>query len=232
MIAENTPLILPLHQDLDRLREEAAGAAKIGTTGRGIGPAYEDKVGRRTVRVADLGDEATLDTRLDRLFAHHDALRRGLGRGADGPRRAARAAARGRAEDPAPTPRRSGACSTPSGARGPAHPVRGRAGRAARHRLRHLSLRDLVEHAGRDGRDRHRHGAGRDRLRARHRQGLHHPGRRGPVPGRADRRDRRAARRARPRVRHRDRAQAALRLVRRGAGAPDLHDQRRHAASR
>jgi adenylosuccinate synthase len=79
MIAENTPLILPLHQDLDRLREEAAGAAKIGTTGRGIGPAYEDKVGRRTVRVADLADEATLDTRLERLFAHHDALRRGLG---------------------------------------------------------------------------------------------------------------------------------------------------------
>ncbi len=79
MIAENTPLILPLHQDLDRLREEAAGAARIGTTGRGIGPAYEDKVGRRTVRVADLGDAATLDTRLDRLFAHHDALRRGLG---------------------------------------------------------------------------------------------------------------------------------------------------------
>jgi adenylosuccinate synthase len=79
MIAENTPLILPLHQDLDRIREEAAGAAKIGTTGRGIGPAYEDKVGRRSVRVADLGDDATLETRLDRLLAHHDALRRGLG---------------------------------------------------------------------------------------------------------------------------------------------------------
>ena len=79
MIAENTPLILPLHQDLDRIREEAAGTAKIGTTGRGIGPAYEDKVGRRSIRVADLGDEATLDTRLERLFAHHDALRRGLG---------------------------------------------------------------------------------------------------------------------------------------------------------
>ncbi len=79
MVAENTPLILPLHQDLDRIREEAAGKAKIGTTGRGIGPAYEDKVGRRTIRVADLGDEATLDTRLDRLLAHHDALRRGLG---------------------------------------------------------------------------------------------------------------------------------------------------------
>ena len=79
MIAENTPLILPLHQDLDRLREEAAGASKIGTTGRGIGPAYEDKVGRRTIRVADLADEETLDSRLDRLLAHHDALRQGLG---------------------------------------------------------------------------------------------------------------------------------------------------------
>jgi len=79
MIAENAPLILPLHQDLDRLREEAAGAARIGTTGRGIGPAYEDKVGRRSVRVADLGDADTLETRLDRLLAHHDALRRGLG---------------------------------------------------------------------------------------------------------------------------------------------------------
>ena len=79
VIAENTPLILPLHQDLDRIREEAAGAAKIGTTGRGIGPAYEDKVGRRSIRVADLGDEATLETRIDRLLAHHDALRQGLG---------------------------------------------------------------------------------------------------------------------------------------------------------
>jgi adenylosuccinate synthase len=79
MIAENTPLILPVHWQLDKLREEAAGKAKIGTTGRGIGPAYEDKVGRRTVRVADLADEATLDARIDRLLAHHDALRRGLG---------------------------------------------------------------------------------------------------------------------------------------------------------
>ncbi len=79
VIAENAPLILPLHQDLDQLREEAAGNARIGTTGRGIGPAYEDKVGRRAIRVADLGDEATLDSRLDRLLAHHDALRAGLG---------------------------------------------------------------------------------------------------------------------------------------------------------
>ncbi|MDJ0827348.1 MAG: adenylosuccinate synthase [Rhodobacter sp.] len=79
MIAENAPLILPVHQDLDRLREEAAGRAKIGTTGRGIGPAYEDKVGRRSVRVADLADAATLDARLDRLLAHHNPLRKGLG---------------------------------------------------------------------------------------------------------------------------------------------------------
>ncbi|MEM9784283.1 MAG: adenylosuccinate synthase [Pseudomonadota bacterium] len=79
MIAENTALILSVHRDLDRIREEAAGASKIGTTGRGIGPAYEDKVGRRAVRVADLGDEATLEARLDRLLAHHEPLRRGLG---------------------------------------------------------------------------------------------------------------------------------------------------------
>ncbi|MBV0892752.1 adenylosuccinate synthase [Paracoccus sp. Z118] len=79
MIAENTPLILPLHQDLDKLREDAAGASRIGTTGRGIGPAYEDKVGRRAIRVADLADDETLDSRLDRLLAHHDPLRQGLG---------------------------------------------------------------------------------------------------------------------------------------------------------
>ncbi|MEM7545249.1 MAG: adenylosuccinate synthase [Pseudomonadota bacterium] len=78
-VAENAPLILSLHRDLDQMREAAAGKAKIGTTGRGIGPAYEDKVGRRAVRVADLADEATLETRLDRLLAHHDPLRRGLG---------------------------------------------------------------------------------------------------------------------------------------------------------
>lgn len=79
MVAENAPLILPLHGELDRAREAQAGAARIGTTGRGIGPAYEDKVGRRTIRVADLADAATLDLRLDRLLLHHDALRRGLG---------------------------------------------------------------------------------------------------------------------------------------------------------
>ncbi len=79
MIAENTPLILPLHGELDRGREAQNSVAKIGTTGRGIGPAYEDKVGRRVIRVADLADEATLETRMGRLLVHHDALRKGLG---------------------------------------------------------------------------------------------------------------------------------------------------------
>lgn len=79
MIAENTPLILPFHGELDRAREAAANpGAKIGTTGRGIGPAYEDKVGRRAVRVADLADAATLKARIDRALSHHDALRRGM----------------------------------------------------------------------------------------------------------------------------------------------------------
>ncbi|KIT17684.1 adenylosuccinate synthase [Jannaschia aquimarina] len=79
MIAENTPLILPIHGELDRARESQNSVAKIGTTGRGIGPAYEDKVGRRAVRVADLADDATLEARVDRALVHHDALRRGLG---------------------------------------------------------------------------------------------------------------------------------------------------------
>ncbi len=79
MIAENTPLILPIHGELDRAREAQNGVAKIGTTGRGIGPAYEDKVGRRAIRVADLADAKTLELRIDRALMHHDALRRGLG---------------------------------------------------------------------------------------------------------------------------------------------------------
>ncbi len=79
MIAENTPLILPVHGELDRAREGQAGVARIGTTGRGIGPAYEDKVGRRVIRVADLADPATLELRIGRLLTHHNALRAGLG---------------------------------------------------------------------------------------------------------------------------------------------------------
>jgi adenylosuccinate synthase len=79
MVADNCPLILPIHRDLDGLREDASGAGKIGTTRRGIGPAYEDKVGRRAIRVCDLARLDDLDPMLDRLCAHHDALRAGFG---------------------------------------------------------------------------------------------------------------------------------------------------------
>ena len=78
-IAENATLILPLHRELDVLREAAAGDGKIGTTGRGIGPAYEDKVGRRAIRVQDLKNLGTLGPKVDRILVHHNALRRGLG---------------------------------------------------------------------------------------------------------------------------------------------------------
>ena len=79
VLADNACLILPFHRELDAAREAAAGAAKIGTTGRGIGPAYEDKVGRRALRVADLEDFDGLGAKIERLMAHHNALRKGLG---------------------------------------------------------------------------------------------------------------------------------------------------------
>lgn len=78
-IAENANLILPLHRELDVLREEARGGSAIGTTRRGIGPCYEDKVGRRGVRICDLTDREALEARVDALLAHHDVLRRGFG---------------------------------------------------------------------------------------------------------------------------------------------------------
>ncbi len=78
-LAENASLILPIHGQLDRAREAARGAGKLGTTGRGIGPAYEDKVGRRAVRVCDLGDADLLAARVDALLLHGNALLRGLG---------------------------------------------------------------------------------------------------------------------------------------------------------
>ncbi|MBM3561995.1 MAG: adenylosuccinate synthase [Alphaproteobacteria bacterium] len=78
-IAENAPLILSLHRELDAHREEAGGGAKIGTTKRGIGPAYEDKVGRRSIRLMDLAEPDLLDDKIARALAHHNPLRRGLG---------------------------------------------------------------------------------------------------------------------------------------------------------
>ncbi|WP_375649042.1 MULTISPECIES: adenylosuccinate synthase [unclassified Bartonella] len=78
-IAENAPLILSLHRDLDAIRESGLSGLKIGTTKRGIGPAYEDKVGRRAIRVMDLAEKDTLMAKIERLLRHHNALRRGMG---------------------------------------------------------------------------------------------------------------------------------------------------------
>ena len=77
-VAENTVLILPLHQELDAIREAVTSTTRIGTTKRGIGPAYEDKVGRRAIRLMDLADLASLKPKIERLLVHHNALRRGL----------------------------------------------------------------------------------------------------------------------------------------------------------
>ena len=78
MISESASLILPFHQEMDEIREDAAGKSKIGTTRRGIGPCYEDKVGRRSIRVMDLRSTSNLDSRLENVLLHHNAIRKGL----------------------------------------------------------------------------------------------------------------------------------------------------------
>src|SRR5215467_1079845 len=78
-IAENATLILSLHRELDKARERSNAATRIGTTGRGIGPAYEDKVGRRAIRLGDLAEMSVLNGKIERLIHHHNALRRGFG---------------------------------------------------------------------------------------------------------------------------------------------------------
>ncbi len=80
IISESANLILPFHREMDEIREDAAGKKKIGTTRRGIGPAYEDKVGRRSIRVMDLRSEKNLDLRLQSVLEHHNAIRKGLGK--------------------------------------------------------------------------------------------------------------------------------------------------------
>ena len=80
IISESASLILPFHKEMDEIREDAAGKSKIGTTRRGIGPAYEDKIGRRSIRIMDLRSEKNLDQRLDLVLLHHNAVRKGLGK--------------------------------------------------------------------------------------------------------------------------------------------------------
>ena len=182
-VAENVTLILPLHRELDALRESSNAATAIGTTRRGIGPAYEDKVGRRAIRLMDLADLDTLPHKIDRLLAHHNALRRGLkleeidGGGilkeltAFAPKLLPYAETVWRLLD---IKRREGK----------RIPVRGRAGRASRCRPRHLSLCHVVQHGGGAGRDRQRHGPIGGRVCAGDLQGLHHKGRARAVPDR------------------------------------------------
>ena len=80
ILSESANLILPFHKEMDEIREDTAGKAKIGTTRRGIGPAYEDKIGRRSIRVMDLVSESNLDHRLEAVLIHHNAIRKGLGK--------------------------------------------------------------------------------------------------------------------------------------------------------
>ena len=161
-IAENATLILPLHQELDALRESSNAGTRIGTTKRGIGPAYEDKVGRRAIRLMDLADLGVA-RRQDRRAAGASQCAAA--------RQRARARSRAKAiYDELAARRAEGAALHGFGlvaarreaARGQAHPVRGRAGRAARRRPRHLSVRHLVEH-GRRRRRRPAPGSGRAR---------------------------------------------------------------------
>ena len=80
ILSESANLILPFHKEMDEIREDTAGKAKIGTTRRGIGPAYEDKIGRRSIRVMDLVSESNLEHRLEAVLIHHNAIRKGLGK--------------------------------------------------------------------------------------------------------------------------------------------------------
>ena len=80
ILSESATLILPFHKEMDEIREDQAGNSKIGTTRRGIGPAYEDKIGRRSIRVMDLASDNGLDKRLDAVLQHHNAIRKGLGK--------------------------------------------------------------------------------------------------------------------------------------------------------
>ena len=80
ILSESADLILPFHKEMDEIREDAAGKDKIGTTRRGIGPAYEDKIGRRSIRVMDLVSESNLDNKLETVLIHHNAIRKGLGK--------------------------------------------------------------------------------------------------------------------------------------------------------
>jgi hypothetical protein len=198
-VSPGCPLILPSHVALDLAREKARGASAIGTTGRGIGPAYEDKVSRRALRVSDLFLREKFAAKLGEILDYHNFLLKNYFRDPD-----------------------------PGGSRGVRrkHPVRGRAGNLPRYRSRYLSVRHLVEYCCRCGEYGHRNRAAESRLRPGHRQSVYDACRRWPVPDGVIRRQGSAPRRGRRRIRRNDRPAAALWLVRRGcAEAIDCQQQ-------
>ena len=230
VVSGNAHLIMPYHQELDRVTERFLGKNALGTTKRGIGPAYADKATRVGLRVQDLFDPKIFRQKLDVALKEKNAVlakvynRLPLGRGrhrrpVPGRVRPAYRAHGGRHGRHGP--RRHG-----QGAPGP---PRGRAGHLPRPRPRHVPLRHLLQ----PGRRRRVHRVGpraaRHRACDRDRQGVRHPRRRRPVPDRTGQRRRRAAGRARARVRHEHRPQAPLRLVRRGHAAPGRAPQLAHA---
>ena len=214
-ISDKAHLILPYHRELDVLSEARRGERKIGTTSRGIGPAYEDKIGRRGIRVCDLVETKAL---ADEVRANVDARNQIIKDSTLDWNTVYRRSARLRGAD-APLDRGyvvvSGAVHGPRRARA----VRRCAGDDARHRSRHISLRDLVERVDRRGLHRPRRAAALDWRRAGRGEGLHHPRRRRAVADGALRRDGGAAPRKRTGIRRLHRPPAPLRLVRRRRGA-------------
>ena len=206
LVSADAHLIMPYHRALDKVTERYLGSSRIGTTGRGIGPAYGDKIARVGIRVQDLFDPGILAKKLDLVLRDKNQVltkvynRRGLDAKAIAAeyQRLCRTSPplRGR-HRPRPEP----------GARpGPGRAARRRPGHHARRGPRHLPVRHLVlAHRGRR-RGRVRRRPDPDLRRHRHRQGLHHPGRRGPVPDRAARRAGRVAAQDRRRVRRDHRA--------------------------
>ena len=226
LISENATLILPLHGELDRAREAARGSAALGTTGRGIGPAYEDKAARRAVRICDLSDPDTLARKVDMLLEHHDALRRGMGLAAvDRDRLVAGLEAVAVRLLPFVRPvwrrlddlRRRGRRILFEGAQGHFLDV-------DHGTYPYVTSSNTVAAAAALRRGHRTRGVA---LRARYHQGLCDARGRGAVSHGTGQRDGPASGRAGQGVRHRDRPGAALRLVRRGHGAPG-HRHRRN----
>ena len=216
VISDRAHLILPHHRALEALTEEMRGSRKIGTTQRGIGPAYEDKAGRRGVRMGDLLRPAALPERLQEARRHYEQICRGAGRPADvdWEKLASDLAHFGETLRPRITD--VSLVLHRHMARGILGPVRRRAGHPPRHRPRHVSLRHVVERERGRRADRARRAPDAPRRRDRDRQGVHDPRRRRAAAFRDRRRARGPDPREGQRVRGVDGSPAAVRLVRRG----------------